>query len=112
MSTLTYAPDYSAQKQVKPQVRSVKFGDGYEQRLTFGMNQQPSKWSLTFNLRDLTEANGIEAFFSTLKGTDSFDWTPPDAVASKKFLARSWSKTIEKGNWYSITVEIEETFDP
>ncbi len=112
MPTLSYAVDYSAQKTVKPQVRSVKYGDGYEQRLTWGMNQKPATWVLSFNLRSLTEANEIEEFFSDLNGVDTFDWTPPDAVASKKFIAREWSKTIQRGNWWDISVTIEETFDP
>ena len=33
------SPDFGASKSSAPAVRVTKFGDGYEQRVTFGINQ-------------------------------------------------------------------------
>ena len=51
----TPAPVYGAEKRSQPAVRSVNFGDGYEHRLTFGLNQNPKTWSL--NWSNITEAD-------------------------------------------------------
>ena len=38
-------PDYGLTKTNKPNTRVVKFGDGYEHRISFSLNQNPK----TFN---------------------------------------------------------------
>jgi phage-related protein len=40
----------------------VAFGDGYEQRLAFGINTQPQLWSLEFRGRTSLDAAAIDAF--------------------------------------------------
>ena len=42
------APVVNAVKRSQPAIKTTKFGDGYEQRTTFGLNQNPKEWSLTF----------------------------------------------------------------
>ena len=37
----SYNPQYSATKRSQPQQRITQFGDGYQQRTTFGLNQDP-----------------------------------------------------------------------
>jgi phage-related protein len=59
MATFTFTPSFPAQLQEQPTVRTVKFSDGYEQRLTFGLNTDPKVWSLQFSNRDDTERNNI-----------------------------------------------------
>ena len=46
-------PSYSAQKSSSPNIRITEFGDGYQQRITFGLNQNPKTW--TFNWKNITE---------------------------------------------------------
>jgi phage-related protein len=41
MATFSYTPDFGATKKSQPAVRTAKFGDGYEQRVQFGINQNP-----------------------------------------------------------------------
>ena len=36
-------PSYGAQKRSQPVVRTVQFGDGYQARLTMGLNQNPKE---------------------------------------------------------------------
>ena len=42
------SPDFGIVKQNKPNTRVVKFGDGYEHRITYGLNQNPKTFNLTF----------------------------------------------------------------
>ena len=55
-------PDYNAQKRSAPKVRRVQFGDGYETRLTYGIQQNPKEWTLVFKNITETESDTIETF--------------------------------------------------
>jgi len=104
---------YGAEKTSAPQVRSVQFGDGYEQRLSFGINQNPKQWSLTWT--NITEANAdtIEAFLDARAADGaSFDWTPPDTATSYKWICQSWSKVIPYVNRATITATFRQVFEP
>ena len=61
-STGGTTPDFGASRKSQPNVRKVQFGDGYEQRLTYGLNQNPRVWDLTWTAKDSTDADAIEAF--------------------------------------------------
>ena len=76
------APSYGAEKRSAPTVRRVQFGDGYEQRLRYGLNQNPKTWSLTWNNITETDADTIETFLDARADDGaSFDWTPLDEQA-------------------------------
>ena len=71
----SYKPTYSATKSSQPNVRTVQFGDGYQQRLTYGLNQNPKEWRLSFNVTD-ADADIIETFLNARAADNaSFDWT-------------------------------------
>lgn len=112
MSTFTYKPDYSASRTIKPRVRSVRFGDGYEQRQADGINTQAQVWSLTFANRTDSEASAIDTFLANQGGVYAFTWTPPDAVSSVKVLCREWQKTMNRYNLNTITATFEQVFEP
>ena len=59
----------------QPNVRTVQFGDGYEQRLlTFGLNQNPKIFNLTFEVSE-TDADTIETFLDARAADNAnFDW--------------------------------------
>lgn len=112
MPTFTWTPDFSAKRTVKPVVTPIKFGDGYEQRATYGINTKPENWSLKFSNRDDSEADAIEAFFEAQGGVDSFDWTPPLGIASLKFVCRTWDRSLDKANLNTVTATLEQVFEP
>jgi phage-related protein len=45
-------PAYGTVKNSQPKTRIVRFGDGYEQRLNFGINVNPKTYDLTFNVSE------------------------------------------------------------
>ncbi len=68
MATFTWTPSVGANLSMRPTVRRVAFGDGYEQRLAFGINTQPQVWSLEVWGRTTAEAIAIDAI-SRARGT-------------------------------------------
>jgi len=105
------APTYGAQKSSQPAVRKVQFGDGYSQRLRFGLNQNPKSWSLTWEVSE-ANADTIEDFLDARGGAESFDWTPPDTATSYKWICEQWTKTIPYLNRASITATFTQVFEP
>lgn len=107
------AVSYGAQKASEPKMRTIRFGDGYEQRLTFGLNQNPKRWDLTWNNITETEADTIEAFLDA-RAVDaaSFDWTPPDESTAYKWVCESWSKSIDYPTRSTISATFREVFEP
>jgi len=111
VATFTYTPDFGASASITPAVRAVKFGDGYEQRLTYGINTQPQEWNLRFSVRDATETAAIDAFLTEAGGKDWFYWTPPNTETALKFICREWSRTIDSAAYSTITAKFNQVFD-
>jgi len=107
-----YNPNYSATKRSEPVKRTVRFGDGYEQRLSYGINQNPKQWSLSFNVTD-TEADEIETFLDARAvDSDSFDWTPPGDSTSYKWVCESWTRELFEFERSKIDATFREVFEP
>ena len=62
----SFDPVFSANKTDITNTRVVQFGDGYQQRFTFGLNQNAKQWSLVFNENN-TDATEIETFLEARK---------------------------------------------
>lgn len=107
-----YKPVYSANKSSQPNIRTVQFGDGYAQRLTYGLNQNPKEWRLTFDVTD-TDADTIETFLNARAAdADSFDWTPPDTTTSYKWICPDWNREMYDNKRSKINVTFRQVFEP
>ena len=106
-------PTYGIQKRSAPSFRTQRFGDGYETRLTFGLNQNPKIFSLTFEVSE-TDADTIETFLDAraANNMESFDFTPPGESSSSKFICEEWSKSIPYLNRATIQATFIEKFEP
>ena len=108
----SYKPVYTATKTSQPNVRTVQFGDGYQQRLAYGLNQNAKEWRLTFNVSD-TDADTIEAFLNARAADNaSFDWTPPDSTTSYKWICPSWSRELNEYKRSRVEVTFRQVFEP
>ena len=107
-------PTYGQRKQSRPLTRTIRFADGYEHRLLFGLaqHQNPKEFSFTFEVSE-TDADTIETFLDA-RAVDSasFDFTPPGEASSSKFVCESWSKSIPYNNRASIQATFREVFEP
>ena len=108
----SYNPSYSATKRSQPKLRITQFGDGYQQRTTFGLNQDPKVWNLTFNVDD-EDADEIETFLEA-RGKDgaSFDWSPPDTATTFKWICKSFNREMFDFERNRITASFEQVFEP
>lgn len=108
----SYKPTYSATKSSEPRIRTVKFGDGYEQRLTYGLSQNPKQWSFTFDVTD-TDADTIEAFLDA-RAADaaSFDWIPPNSTTTYKWVCTSWTREMYNFQRSKVNVTFRQVFEP
>ena len=105
-------PKYGLQKRSAPSFRKVQFSDGYEARLTFGLNQNPKTYNLTFEVSE-SDADTIEAFLDARADDNApFDFTPPGEASSSKFVCETWSKSIPYLNRATIQATFREVFEP
>ena len=117
------APTYGVQKRSAPNTRTVRFADGYEHRILFGLaeNQNPKVYNLTFEVSEsdnfnstgISSADTIENFLDArANDTTSFDFTPPGEASSSKFVCEAWSKSIPYLNRAKIQATFREVFEP
>lgn len=106
------APSFDAQKSSQPRQKIVRFGDGYEQRLSFGINQNPKEWSLTFMV-DNTDSDTIESFLDArAQDAQAFDWTPPNENTSYKWVCAGWTKKVMGEDFNEISATFRQVFEP
>ena len=105
-------PTYGTSKSSAPAVRTIRFGSGYQQRATFGINQNPKVYGLTFEVSE-TDADTIETFLDARAADNaSFDFTPPGESSSSKFVCEQWDKSIPYLNRATIQATFREVFEP
>lgn len=111
MATFTYTPDFGASVEVKPSVKTTKFGDGYEQRQSAGINTQPKMWDLKFSYRSDSESAAIVGFLEARAGVENFDWVDINSV-SGKYVCRSWNRSKDHAGLNTVTAKFEQVFEP
>tara|TARA_R100001224_G_scaffold108935_1_gene85763 strand:+ start:697 stop:1050 length:354 start_codon:yes stop_codon:yes gene_type:complete len=107
-------PTYGQRKKSKPNTRTIRFADGYEHRLLFGLDQHqnPKEFSFTFEVSE-TDADTIETFLDArANDSDSFTFTPPGETSSSQFVCESWNKSIPYLSRATIQATFREVFEP
>ena len=107
-------PTYGQRKNSAPKTRTVRFADGYEHRILFGLaeHQNPKVFTFTFEVSE-TDADTIETFLDArANDSDSFTFTPPGESSSSEFVCESWSKSIPDLNRATIQATFREVFEP
>nr|BAR35207.1 phage minor tail protein L [uncultured Mediterranean phage uvMED] len=106
-------PTYSGfSKRSAPRSRTIRFQDGFEHRIVFGLaqHQNPKVYNLSFNVTE-TQSDEIETFLDARGGTESFDFTAPGETSSQKFVCQRWSKSIPYNNRAVIDATFREVFE-
>ena len=107
-------PAYGQRKNSAPLTRTVRFADGYEHRILFGLaqHQNPKEFNFTFEVSE-TQADEIETFIDArANDSDSFTFTPPGESSSSEFVCEKWSKSIPYNNRATIQATFREVFEP
>ena len=108
------APKYGQQKRSKPLTRTVRFADGFEHRILFGLaeHQNPKTFNFTFEVSE-SDADTIETFLDArANDSASFTFTPPGEASSSQFVCETWSKSIPYVNRATIQATFREVFEP
>lgn len=108
MSTFTWVPDKGLKGNTKPAVSAIEFGDGYGQRVAFGINTIKPTRSLQFTLLSETVFNEIIAFLETHRGVDAFDWTPPGGVVGR-YICEEWDDDTDAIT-FSVSMKFKRVF--
>ena len=107
-------PSFSVKKEQSPVTRVVRFADGYEHRLIFGLaaHQNAKVYSLTFENITETESDTLENFLDARAlDSASFDFTPPNDVQGK-YVCDNWTKRIPFPNRATINATFRQVFEP
>jgi len=107
-------PSYGLVKRSEPNIRTIRFADGYEHRLMLGLqaHQNPKVIVLKFEVSE-TDADTIETFLDA-RALDqaSFTFTPPAESSSSQFVCENWSKTVPYLNRAIINATFRQVFEP
>ncbi len=109
------SPNYGVQITQRPIKKIVRYADGYEHRLNFGVasHQNPRQINLQFN--DIPESS-CDLLIDFLKARDvdnaSFDFTPPSDTAGKFVVEGDYTKRINYAGIASVSVTFREVFEP
>ena len=111
-------PKYGQRKRSAPNTRTVRFADGYEHRILFGLaqHQNPKIFNLTYEVSE-TEADTIETFLDArANDSDSFDFgegfLPEETASNFKFVCENWTKSIPYNNRATIQATFRQVFEP
>ena len=105
-------PTYGTVKNNQPRMRVVTFGDGYEQRITHGINQAPKSYDLTFVISE-ADSDTIETFLDA-RAVDAapFTFTPPGEASSGKYVCQQWQKTMVTNGFVNLSATFRQVFEP
>ena len=107
-------PTYGTSKRSAPNVKTIRFADGYEHRLMLGLSahQNPKVYTLKFDVSE-TDADTIETFLDArAEDQASFTFTPPNESSSSQFVCESWSKQVRYTNRATINATFRQVFEP
>lgn len=106
-------PSFPVRKISKPNTRTVKFGDGYEHRLLFGLNQNPKQFNLKWKNLTETDSDTIETFLDA-RAVDgaSFTYTPPNEPSAMQFKCPQWDKSMDFPGRATINATFTQVFEP
>ena len=104
-----YTINAGASKTVDIQTKSVRFGDGYEQTFSFGINNTSLSWSCS---KSDTEAViiEIEEFIVSHKNVDPFYMTIRGIKKLYKVVG-SLQINQDSGDLFTISFNIKQAFD-
>lgn len=103
-----YKPSYSAQRNDLSVTVPLEFGDGYEQRFSFGFNLTPQEWDLVFTGAD----DGIDEVDSFLSAraldNEPFFWTTPENNSLYTWICKSWKKEKSDYNVSRLSAKFQQ----
>lgn len=108
-----WIPSYQSPKNTEFRLLRNKFGDGYEQRIGDGINNEEESWDLVFNSVDSSTAETMDLYLKSKKSGESFVWTPNYLnPSSEKFkvICTKYKINPVGYNIYDISLTFDRVF--
>jgi|TARA_R100000455_G_C6261904_1_gene117217 phage-related protein len=90
----------------------VSFGDGFEQRLTTGLNQNPITVNLVFEVASSVANTAVDFLQDRIEDGASFEFTLPDETTARKFVCTRFPRTLPFLNRTRLSCVFREVFEP
>lgn len=105
----TWSISFSYKRKSTPRVRSASFGDGYEQRVPDGINNNPAMWDVVVQGPPQC-LDAPEKFLDDRAGSDAFYWVSPRGQLLR-VVCRSYERDDSTAANGTITGTFEQVFD-
>lgn len=109
-----WKPSYNAKVTNKPRIKINQFGNGYQQRIIDGLNNNLIELSLVFENRTEKETISILHFLKERNAQASFVYNLPTIYSktqsnlNTKFICPQWESSYISYNNYSIQITLNE----
>lgn len=108
--TFTWRPDSRPTGKFSQRTKSARFGEGYEQVVADGINNESQSWPLTFT-GSKERVQEIIDFLRARKGYQSFYWTPPFGQQAL-FRCAEYDPAHMGGKQWTLSATFEQSFQP
>jgi len=105
-------PKYNYTITRQPAVNVINFGDGFEQRLTQGLNQNPITLNLKFDLSQTDSTTAVDFLNARITDGASFTFLVPNENVTKNFVCQSYPTTVPFLDRVVLTCTFREVFEP
>lgn len=109
-TSFIWNPSYGSRQSSSPVVRSVRFGDGYEQRLSYGLNTDLKTWDVSFDNVSTAVKDQITGFLDARQGVQNFNWASPEGAVGS-YVCQQWDVTASGPSRWTITATFREVVD-
>ena len=104
---------YGTSREAAPKLRSVQFGDGYEQIAPDGLNHNLLKLDVSFSTLTAAERAALCAFLDARGGHEPFKWTGPAPYDVEKFYrCREWQEGWDEFDKETVSARFDEVVIP
>lgn len=93
METFNWDVAPGINEKAEPKVKTIKLGDGYEQRQQDGINNDLRSYSVTLTV-PIDEAPPIDAFLTRHGAVKAFLWKEPNRNRLISVVCSSWSSKV------------------
>ncbi|WP_439259485.1 phage tail protein [Lonepinella sp. BR2930] len=106
MKTFNWKPQWGVKCTRKPDVKVLSFGNGYEQRIKNGINNDLRSFDVVFK-GDVANISAIDNFLTEHGAVNAFYWTPYGETTQGKFKCEEWEKEYSTG-FLTLTATFKE----
>jgi|SaaInlStandDraft_2_1057019.scaffolds.fasta_scaffold01022_5 phage-related protein len=112
-----HIPDRGMSFSSTPKIKESPFGDGYTQRLPDGINTIKKNFSIIYKDRLKADIDDMVTFLDSTGGATAFNFTYANDNAGGqestiKVIAKTWNKNFSYDNYFTLSITLEEVFEP